>query len=307
MAAKRRLRLLTVVGARPQFIKAAALSRAIAAYNQASPSAAIDEEILHTGQHYDPMMSQVFFDEMDIPPPVVNLHTGAHSGHGEATAAMLVGIERELLARKPDCVLVYGDTNSTLAGALAAVKIRIPVAHMEAGMRCGDRWMPEEINRVLVDRVASVLFCSSERARENLAREGVADGVYVVGDMMYDSVVHFRLKAIPPRVSGPFGLCTLHRAENTDDPQRLRNILLRPGGIARARPLAASSADAEDDAAGGDCRRRTDHAPGARLLSRHAWLHPAVQLRRHRLRRDPEGGVFPRQAVHHRARADRVG
>ena len=122
-------------------------------------------------------------------------------------------------------MLVYGDTNSTLAGALAAVKLRIPLAHMEAGMRCGDRWMPEEINRVLVDHVASVLFCSSEQGRENLAREGVADGVHVVGDVMYDSVVYFRVKAIPPRVSGPFGLCTLHRAENTDDPQRLRNIL----------------------------------------------------------------------------------
>ena len=225
MAAKKRLRLLTVVGARPQFIKAAALSRAIAAYNQASATTAIDEEILHTGQHYDPLMSQVFFDEMEIPPPVVNLQTGPRNSHGEATAAMLVGIERELHARKPDCVLVYGDTNSTLAGALAAAKLRIPVAHMEAGMRCGDRGMPEEINRVLVDHIASVLFCSSEQARENLAREGVTDGVHVVGDVMYDSVVHFRVKAIPPQVSGPFGLCTLHRAENTDDPQRLRNIL----------------------------------------------------------------------------------
>ncbi len=225
MAAKERLRLLTVVGARPQFIKAAALSRAIAAYNEASASDAIDEEILHTGQHYDPMMSQVFFDEMEIPPPVANLQTGPHNSHAEATATMLVGIEREIRARKPDCVLVYGDTNSTLAGALAAVKLRIPVAHMEAGMRCGDRAMPEEINRVLVDHIASALFCSSEQARENLAREGVISGVHVVGDVMYDSVVHFRVKATPPRVSGSFALCTLHRAENTDDPQRLRNIL----------------------------------------------------------------------------------
>ena len=218
------LRLLTVVGTRPQFIKAAVVSRAIAAWNQQSPAVAVAEEILHTGQHYDPMMSQVFFDEMDIPPPVVNLRTGPHSGHAAATAAMLTGIEKEIVARRPDAVLVYGDTNSTLAGALAAAKLHIPVIHTEAGLRSWNRRMPEEINRVLVDHLAGVLFCPSQQARENLAREGITAGVHVVGDVMYDAVLHFRIKAIPPPVAGAFGLCTLHRAENTDDPQRLRSI-----------------------------------------------------------------------------------
>ena len=225
MIAKRKVRLLTVVGARPQFVKAAVVSRAIAAWNQQPQAAAVvEEEILHTGQHYDPMMSQVFFDEMDIPPPVVNLQAGSYGGHGAATAAMLTGIEREILARRPDCLLVYGDTNSTLAGALAAAKLHVPVVHAEAGLRSWNRRMPEEINRVLVDHLAAVLFCPSEQARENLAREGVTAGVHVVGDVMYDAVLHFRVKAIVPPVAGPFGLCTLHRAENTDDPRRLRDI-----------------------------------------------------------------------------------
>ena len=225
MIAKRKMRLLTVVGVRPQFVKAAVVSRAIAAWNRQHEAAAVVEEaILHTGQHYDPMMSQIFFDEMDIPPPVVNLQIGPQNGHGAATAAMLARIEQELVARRPDCVLVYGDTNSTLAGALAAAKLHIPVVHAEAGLRSWNRHMPEEINRVLVDHLAEVLFCPSEQARDNLAREGVTAGVHVVGDVMYDAVLHFRIKAIVPPVAGPFGLCTLHRAENTDDPQRLRDI-----------------------------------------------------------------------------------
>ncbi len=224
MTAKGRFRLLTVVGARPQFVKAAVVSRAIAAWNRHSPAEAIEEQLLHTGQHYDPLMSQVFFDEMEIPPPVVNLHSGPHDGHAAATAAMLTGIAKELLAREPDALLVYGDTNSTLAGALAAAKLHVPVIHAEAGLRSGNRRMPEEINRVLVDHLASVLFCPSQQARENLAREGVTAGVHVVGDVMYDAVLHFRVRAIPPPLAGEFALCTLHREENTDDPRRLRDI-----------------------------------------------------------------------------------
>ncbi len=224
MIAQPKLRLLTVVGTRPQFIKAAAVSRAIADHNRQPLATRVEEEILHTGQHYDPMMSQVFFDEMRIPPPVVNLRVGSRGGPGEATAAMLAGIEREILARKPDAVLVYGDTNTTLAGALAAAKLQTPVIHMEAGLRSWNRNMTEEINRVLVDHMATVLFCPSQQARRNLAREGITRGVHLVGDVMYDAVLQFRLKAVPPTVTGPFGLCTLHRAENTDDPERLRNI-----------------------------------------------------------------------------------
>ena len=182
------------------------------------------EEILHTGQHYDPMMSQVFFEEMEIPRPAVNLQVGS-GNHGAVTGAMLAGIEREILARRPDRMLVYGDTNSTLAGALAAAKLHVPVVHVEAGLRSYNRRMPEEINRVLVDHVSSVLCCPSEQARANLAREGIERGVHVVGDVMYDAVRYYRGKAIVPPLAAPFILCTLHRAENTDDPARLRGII----------------------------------------------------------------------------------
>lgn len=219
-----KLKILTVVGARPQFIKAAMVSRALAQYVPTAEGPILEEEILHTGQHYDPMMSQVFFEEMEIPQPAVNLQIGSGT-HGEATGAMLAGIEREIIARRPDRLLVYGDTNTTLAGALAAAKLHVPVVHVEAGLRSYNRRMPEEINRVLVDHVSSILFCPSEQARINLAREGIERGVHVVGDIMYDAVCHYRHKAIVPAVAGPFILCTLHRAENTDDPVRLRGIL----------------------------------------------------------------------------------
>jgi UDP-GlcNAc3NAcA epimerase len=138
---------------------------------------------------------------------------------------MLEGIERELLSRKPDWVLVYGDTNSTLAGALAAAKLQIPIAHVEAGLRSFNRRMPEETNRVLVDRLSTLLFCPSENARANLAREGIVNGVHVVGDVMYDAVLHYRAKAIAPALDEPYILCTLHRAELTDDPVRLRGLI----------------------------------------------------------------------------------
>jgi UDP-GlcNAc3NAcA epimerase len=218
------LKLLTVVGARPQFIKAAVVSRAIAEHNATSPLVPIEEDIVHTGQHYDDGMSQVFFDDLAIPRPAVNLHAGS-GNHGEVTGVMLAGIERELLAERPDRVLVYGDTNSTLAGALAAAKVHVPVVHVEAGLRSYNRRMPEEINRVVTDCLSAVLFCPSESARENLAREGITQGVHVVGDVMYDAVLHYRRRAVPPDVHTPFALCTLHRAENTDAPHRLRSIL----------------------------------------------------------------------------------
>lgn len=218
------LQLLTVVGARPQFIKAAVVSRAIAAHNRAGDGRAIVESIVHTGQHYDHAMSQAFFDEMAIPQPVANLGVGS-SSHGAMTGAMLTSLEQQILIRRPDWVLVYGDTNSTLAGALAAAKLHIPVAHVEAGLRSFNRRMPEEINRVLTDHVSDCLFCPSASAQTQLAHEGITHGVHVVGDVMYDAVCFYRRQAIAPALTEPYALASLHRAENTDDPQRLQRIL----------------------------------------------------------------------------------
>ncbi len=216
--------IMTVVGARPQFIKAAVVSRAIANANRVARSVGIREELIHTGQHYDYAMSQSFFEEMDIPKPAVNLQVGSGS-HGEATGAMLAGLERQMLERRPDLVLVYGDTNSTLAGALAAAKLHIPVAHVEAGLRSFNMCMPEEINRILTDRISTYLFCPSEQSQAHLSREGCVEGVHVVGDVMCDAARYYARKARVPRHDGPFALASLHRAENTDDPQRLRRIL----------------------------------------------------------------------------------
>jgi UDP-GlcNAc3NAcA epimerase len=222
------LKIMTVVGARPQFVKAAVVSRAIAEHNSAVPGRYIVEQIVHTGQHYDYMMSQAFFDEMAIPKPVANLGVGSGS-HGAMLGAMLPYLEQEILTRRPDWVLVYGDTNSTLAGALAAAKLHVPVAHVEAGLRSFNRRMPEEINRVLTDHVSDYLFCPSEGAQTRLAREGITQGVYVVGDVMYDAMCFYRQKAIVPEYAGPYVLASLHRAENTDDPQRLQRILTAMG------------------------------------------------------------------------------
>lgn len=218
------LTIMTVVGARPQFVKAAVLSRAIAEYNRTRPVQSIVEQIVHTGQHYDYVMSQTFFDDMGIPRPVVNLGVGSGS-HGVMTGTILAGLEHEIVARRPHVVLVYGDTNSTLAGALAAAKLHVPVAHVEAGLRSFNRQMPEEINRIVTDHVSTSLFCPSEPARAQLAREGITQGVHVVGDVMYDAVCYYRPKAIQPAYDHPYALASLHRAENTDDPQRLRRIL----------------------------------------------------------------------------------
>ena len=224
-------RIVTIVGARPQFVKAAALSRAFAAWNVGRGSEGFRERIVHTGQHYDENMSKVFFDELEIPRPFVNLGIGSGL-HGEQTAAMLAGIEEVLLVEEPDCVLVYGDTNSTLAGALVAAKLGIPVAHVEAGLRSYKPKMPEEINRVLTDRVSSLLFCPTVAAVRCLEKEGIRRGVHRVGDVMYDSVLHnMRLSAESSRIVGKLGLgskvyClgTVHRQENTDDVGRLRSI-----------------------------------------------------------------------------------
>lgn len=218
--------ILSVIGARPQFIKAAPVSRALA-------QAGLVEYVVHTGQHYDRMLSGVFFEELGIRPPDLNLNVGSGK-HGQQTAAMLVGLEQAIEHQTPDWVLIYGDTNSTLAGALAAAKLHIPVAHVEAGLRSFNRRMPEEINRIVADSITSLFLVPTTTARANLLREGVPDDRIVrTGDVMYDAALLCRDRArehssILKRLQlehTPYALATIHRAENTDDPERLTAIL----------------------------------------------------------------------------------
>lgn len=222
------MKILTVVGARPQFIKAAVVSLAIA------ETPGLTEHLLHTGQHYDERMSDIFFSEMGIPEPTYRLRVGGTS-HGAMTGVMLAEIEQVLLKQAYDFLLVYGDTNSTLAGALAAAKIHVPVAHVEAGLRSFNKAMPEEVNRILTDHVSTTLFCPTEVAVENLCREGIAgDHIHQVGDVMYDAAVRFGAHPSVAQAAildelgispGEYLLATIHRAENTDDSERLANIL----------------------------------------------------------------------------------
>ena len=218
-------KIVTVVGARPQFIKAAVLSRLILEEYGDS----CREFIIHTGQHYDKNMSQIFFREMNIPEPDINLEVGSGS-HGKMTGRMLEGIENVLLREKPDLLLVYGDTNSTLAGALAASKLSIPAAHVEAGLRSFNMQMPEEQNRILTDHIASFLFCPTDTAVRNLLNEGITCGVHNSGDVMLDASLYYRElfsdhSPIPAVNADCFVLMTLHRAENTDNPERLTSIV----------------------------------------------------------------------------------
>jgi UDP-N-acetylglucosamine 2-epimerase len=229
------------VGARPQFIKAAAVHRAIQEFNQRGRR--VQEIIVHTGQHYDYLMDKVFFEELKLPNP--NYHLGVGSGsHARQTGVMLERIEAVLQKEKPELVVVYGDTNSTLAGALAAAKLNIPVAHVEAGLRSFNRTMPEEINRLLTDHLSTLLFCPTAQAVRNLLREGIKNGknkiVKKVGDVMYDSILYYsniaekksvilkKLGLLTPnsKLRTPnYYLATLHRAENTDSLKRLKSIL----------------------------------------------------------------------------------
>lgn len=228
------MKLVTIIGARPQFIKAASISRA---FQENRPDVA--EVILHTGQHYDVNMSDVFFAELEIPAPTYNLGIGGGT-HGQNTGRMIEKIEGVLIAEKPDWIIVYGDTDSTLAGALAASKLHIPVAHVEAGLRSFNRRMPEEINRVVVDHVSDLLFAPTEVGVCNLENEGIAkDKIHLVGDVMYDAALFYGAKAdtesrILERLSlnsKQYMLATVHRQENTDDPDRLEVIL---NGFSRA-------------------------------------------------------------------------
>ncbi|MCY1270437.1 UDP-2,3-diacetamido-2,3-dideoxy-D-glucuronate 2-epimerase [compost metagenome] len=219
------MNILTVVGARPQFIKAAVVSRAFAVLGPR-------EILVHTGQHYDANMSDVFFDELNIPRPAYNLGIGGGT-HAQNTGRMMEKIEEIMLSEKPDWVLVYGDTDSTLAGALAAAKLHIPVAHVEAGLRSFNRRMPEEINRLLTDHISSVLFAPTDVAHGNLRNEGIADEkIQVAGDVMYDSALYYKQRARKPRwfdsldiSTGDFVLCTVHRAENTDSRENMEGII----------------------------------------------------------------------------------
>lgn len=219
------LKILTVVGARPQFIKAATVSRAVGCRDD------VTEVLIHTGQHYDADMSDIFFDELEIPRP--HRHLGIGGGtHGLMTGRQLEAIETTILEEKPDLVLVYGDTNSTLAGALAAAKLHTPVAHVESGLRSFNRRMPEEINRIVADHVASLLFVPTDTAMRNLQHEGIpAEKLHYVGDVMYDAALFYRDRACKPnwfdelRVElDSYVLATIHRQENTDEPARLQAI-----------------------------------------------------------------------------------
>jgi len=216
--------IVSIVGARPQFIKSAPVSRVLSAHFRTL--------LIHTGQHYDYGMSDIFFDEMQIHPPDFNLGVGGGS-HGEQTGRMLIELEKVLAEVMPHYVLVYGDTNSTLAGALASAKAGIPLAHVEAGLRSYNRTMPEEVNRVLTDHVSTLLFCPTDTAVENLTKEGIVNGVYRVGDVMYDALLHNLAIArarsqVLDRLSlkkGEYALATVHRAANTDNAERMRSIL----------------------------------------------------------------------------------
>jgi UDP-GlcNAc3NAcA epimerase len=220
------IRISTIVGARPQFIKASAVSRVI----QTQYSNSIQESIIHTGQHHDANMSSIFFEELGIPNPVVNLGVAGMS-HGAMTGQMLEAIEATLSEGRPDLVLVYGDTNSTLAACLAAAKMNIPIAHVEAGLRSFNRRMPEEINRITADHLSTYLFCPSRGAEQNLLKEGISEGVFISGDVMCDVLfktihdIQCQDDLTPLPSWKDHILVTIHRAENTDDGHRLSEII----------------------------------------------------------------------------------
>ncbi|MBV9251381.1 MAG: UDP-N-acetylglucosamine 2-epimerase (non-hydrolyzing), partial [Acetobacteraceae bacterium] len=229
--------VLTIVGARPQFIKAAPVSTAFV-------RAGIREVMVHTGQHFDPDMSDQFFTELGLPEPAYNLRIHSLS-QGAMTGRMLEALEAVIVREKPNCVLVYGDTNSTLAGALAAAKLQAPLAHVEAGLRSFNRHMPEEVNRVLTDHVSNLLFCPTISAIENLRREGITAGVHAVGDVMFDSALMAarlarRRSTILRRYdlhAGGYSAATIHRAENTDDPERFSRVLGWLEAASEERPI----------------------------------------------------------------------
>jgi UDP-GlcNAc3NAcA epimerase len=228
------VKIATIIGARPQFIKASSVSSAMTIHNRRArvPWEDIDEVMIHTGQHYDYQMSDVFFEALGLPTPKYNLGAGTGS-HGTQLGIMLKGLEEVLKKEAPDFVLVYGDTNSTLAGALMADRLNIPIAHVEAGLRSFNRRMPEESNRILTDRLSTLLFAPTDSAVQNLAREGITEGVHQVGDVMHEAAMFHSKRADSESTilhklrltQGQYSLATVHRAANTDDPLRLRSIV----------------------------------------------------------------------------------
>ena len=229
------MKILTILGARPQFIKAGSVSREIAKHNE------IEEVIVHTGQHYDANMSDIFFDEMKIPKPNYFLGIGGKS-HGAMTGQMIEKIEEVVLKEKPDWVMVYGDTNSTLAGAIVASKVHVKLAHIEAGLRSFNMNMPEEINRILTDRISNILFCPTETAVQNLKNEGYENfncKIVKSGDVMQDGAIFYKKLATKPciNIKNDFVLCTIHRAENTDDDNRLTDIFKALNEIAKEKQV----------------------------------------------------------------------
>lgn len=231
-------KIVTVIGARPQFIKAAPVSKEIA------KDAKLQEIIVHTGQHYDSGMSKIFFNELEIPEPDYNLDVGSAS-HAVQTGKIMKRLEEVLIKEKPDLLLIYGDTNSTLAGALTASKLHIPIAHVEAGLRSFNMKMPEEINRVVADRLSTILFAPTKAAVQNLKNEGITEGVYKTGDVMYDVALQYKEKAnnISTILNhlglslNEYILATIHRAENTDNRERLTNIFTALNQTALEKPV----------------------------------------------------------------------
>lgn len=293
-------RILTVLGARPQFIKASVVSHAL------RESGVLSEVLVHTGQHFDANMSDVFFEELGMAAP--DHHLGIHGGsHGAMTGQMLIEVERVLLAERPAAVLVYGDTNSTLAGALAAVKLHIPVAHVEAGLRSFNLAMPEEVNRILTDRISRWLFTPTDAAAAHLRRERVAeDQIIPVGDVMYDVALHHGARVdAGGRVLGRLGLAprgyvlaTVHRAENTDHPQRLAAIVDALEAVAAQRPVVwpmhpRTRAILQREG-------RIDRLPPALHLIEPVGYLDMVQLEKHAAAIATDSGGVQKEAFFHR-------
>ena len=303
-----RRKILSVVGARPQFIKAAPVSRAIAAAGE------LDEVMVHTGQHFDHGMSDIFFEELGIPTPahVLGIHGG---GHGAMTGRMMIALEDVVIAEKPDAVLIYGDTNSTLAGALVAAKLYLPIGHVEAGLRSFQP-MPEETNRVLADRVSRWLFCPTLTATENLRREGIVNGIHQVGDVMYDVAIMMRERAreksrILSRLGlkrGEFQIATLHRAENTDSAEALARAVEYL--VKATNGLAARAAAAPANAPSGQAIRvglRVDRGDRPGRISRHGRTTRRLHARAHKFRGIAEERLISFATVHHTAQCHRMG
>jgi len=289
------MKIILVAAARPNFMKIAPLMRAIRRHNDASPSHPIRPLLVHTGQHYDYEMSQVFFEDLGLPAP--DIHLGVGSGtHAEQTGGVMIEFEKALVEERPDLVVVVGDVNSTLAAALAAAKLHIPVAHVEAGVRTGDPGMPEEVNRLLTDHISDYLFTTSKYDDDNLKREGIPAGrIHRVGNIMADSLVMLRESAGRSEVlnrlglnEGGYALLTLHRPANVDDRAKLELILGRIGNVARKIPVVFPAHPRTQK----NLREfgiELSPQPALRL-PRHAQVGDGVALRYHRFGRRAGGG-----------------